>query len=67
MPTPANLDNPGARVPDQALESTLTPAAWLRVADVLAAKAAELETNDPGIAQIYRSDAARILAQWRRN
>jgi hypothetical protein len=67
MATAAYLDNPGARVPHQALESTLTPAAWLRVADVLAAKAAELETNDPEIARIYRSDADRILSQWRRN
>jgi hypothetical protein len=49
------------------LESTLTPAGWLHVADVLEAKAAELETSDLEITQIYRSNAARIRAQWRRN
>ena len=49
------------------LESTLTPADWLHVADALGAKAAELETSDPEIARIYRRDATRIRAQWRRN
>ena len=29
------------------LESTLTPVDWLRVADALEAKAAELETSEP--------------------
>jgi hypothetical protein len=52
---------------EPALESKLTPADWLRVANVLETKAADLETNDPEIAQIYRRDATRIRAQWRRN
>jgi GrpB-like predicted nucleotidyltransferase (UPF0157 family) len=49
------------------LESTVTPAGWLHVADVLEAKAVELEASDPAIAQTYRREAARIRAQWRRN
>jgi hypothetical protein len=49
------------------LESTMTPAGWLHVADVLEAKAVELEASDPEIAQIYRREGARIRAQWRRN
>jgi len=49
------------------LESTLTPADWLRVADALEAKAAELETSEPEIAQIYRRDVALMRAQWSRN
>lgn len=49
------------------LESTLTPADWLRIADALEAKATELETSEPEIAQIYRSDVARTRAQWSRN
>ena len=49
------------------LESTLTPADWLHVADALEAKAAELETSEPEIAQIYRRDVARTRAQWSRN
>ena len=49
------------------LESTLTPADWLRVADALEAKAAKLETSEPEIAQIYRSDVARTRAQWSGN
>ena len=49
------------------LESALTPADWLHVADALAAKAAELETSEHEIAQIYRTDAARIREQWGRN
>ena len=48
------------------LESTLTPADWLRVADALEAKAAELETSEPEIAQIYRRDVALTRAQWTR-
>ena len=49
------------------LESAVTPAGWLHVADVLEAKAAELEMSDPEIAQVDRGEAARIRAQWRRN
>ena len=49
------------------LESTLTPADWLRVADALEAKAAELETSEPEIAQIYRRDVALMRARWSRN
>jgi len=49
------------------LESTLTPADWLHVADALEAKAADLETSDPEIAQIYRRDVTRIRAQWMPN
>jgi hypothetical protein len=49
------------------VESTLTPADWLHVADALEAKAADLETTDPEIAQIYQRDAVRIRAQWRRS
>jgi hypothetical protein len=45
----------------------LTPADWLRIADALEAKATELETSEPEIAQIYRSDVARTRAQWSRN
>jgi hypothetical protein len=56
-----------ARQIEPVLESMVTPAAWLHGADVLDAKAAELEASDPEIAQIYRREAARIRAQWRRN
>jgi hypothetical protein len=49
------------------LESTLAPADWLHVADVLDARAAELQASDPEIAQIYRRDVTRIRAQWTRN
>ena len=49
------------------LESTLTPADWLHVADALEARAAKLETSEPEIARIYRSDVARTRAQWSRN
>jgi hypothetical protein len=49
------------------LESMLTPADWLHVADVLETKAGELEASDLEIAQIYRRDAAQIREQWRRN
>jgi hypothetical protein len=49
------------------LNSTLTPADWLHVAAVLETRAAELDSSDPEIAQIYRGDATRIRAQWRRN
>jgi hypothetical protein len=49
------------------LESTLTPTDWLHVADALEAKAADLETSDPEIAQIYRRDVTRIRAQWMPN
>ena len=51
---------------EPALESTLTPADWLHVADALEAKAAELDAIDPEIAVIYRRDAVRIRAQLRR-
>jgi hypothetical protein len=54
---------PSAQI-DPVLESTLTPAGWLHVADVLAATAAGLETSDPDIAQIYRRDAGRLRALW---
>jgi hypothetical protein len=43
----------------------LSRADWLRVADVLAQRADELDASDPEIADIYRRDAARIRAQWR--
>lgn len=43
----------------------LSCADWLRVADVLAQRATELDATDPEIADIYRRDAARIRAQWR--
>jgi hypothetical protein len=46
------------------LESALMPADWLHVADVLQAKAAELEASDPEIAHIYRRDAVQIRALW---
>jgi hypothetical protein len=45
----------------------LTPVDWLHVADILQAKAAELEASDPEIARIYLRDAARIQVQWTGN
>jgi hypothetical protein len=81
MAAPMKRDGLGTPVPDHTLvgrqatptsqmwpvlEPTLTPADWLRVADALEAKATELETSEPEIAQIYRRDVALTRAQWTR-
>jgi len=81
MAAPMKRDGLGTPVPDHTLvgrratptsqmwpvlEPTLTPADWLRVADALEAKATELETSEPEIAQIYRRDVALTRAQWSR-
>ena len=79
MAAPMKRDGLGTPVPDHTLvgrqatptsqmwpvlEPTLTPADWLRVADALEAKATELETSEPEIAQVYRRDVALTRAQW---